>query len=84
MERQITVRLPEHLESRLGAFARERGIARSEVVREALRSYLEGPARPTAARPYDRIRELSGIAHGGPSDLAPRHREYLEEILDGR
>lgn len=83
MQGQITVRLPKDLESRLEAFARERGLRRSEVVRDALRRYLEGPA-VGAGRPYERVKELLGSASGGPPDLAARHREYLQEILGAR
>ena len=79
MESQISVRLPDDLSRALSAFARERGVKRSRVVRDALRFYLHGAAEEEP--PYDRVRELAGAAYGGPVDLGARHREHLKEIL---
>lgn len=79
LDTQISVRLSEDLTEKLRDAAAARGVGRSEVVREALRLYLEG--RPSSDRPWDRIGDLAGAADGGPPDLAGRHREHLKEIL---
>lgn len=53
MDDQLTLRLPVDLASRLERRAREAGVKRSAVVREALLAYLgpEGvPAKPLAVR----------------------------------
>ncbi len=84
MEAQITVRVPAELAKRLDRIAAQRGVRRSELVREAIRAYLEGPFESgTADRPFDRVRDLAGVVYGGPPDLGARHREYLKEILGG-
>ncbi len=82
-ERQITIRLPEELYEALDELAGASGIRRSEVVRRAIRAYLDGGAFQ-GDRPYERVRHLLGTVKGGPPDLAARHREYLLEIFRGR
>ncbi len=84
MDAQITVRLPEELADRLDRLAAERRVRRSQLVREAIRAYLEHPAGPAEGeRPFDRVRDLAGLVYGGPPDLGARHREHLKEILLG-
>lgn len=78
---QISVRLPGELADKLDETAVARNVDRSDVVRDALRLYLEGVADPD--RPWDRIGDLAGVARGGPSDLGARHREHLREMLGG-
>jgi Arc/MetJ-type ribon-helix-helix transcriptional regulator len=84
MERQITVRLPRSLARRLQRLAEDRGIRRSQLVREALEAYLGEPVPSPGERPFDRVRDLAGAAYGGPPDLAARHREHLKQVLRGR
>lgn len=81
LESQICVRLPARLAEELRENAELRGMDRSEVVRDALRLYLEGAGG--AERPWDRIGQLAGAATGGPPDLAARHREHLKAMLGG-
>lgn len=81
LDSQICVRLPARLADALRENAELRGLDRSDVVREALRLYLEGV--PTDDRPWDRIGALAGAATGGPPDLASRGREHLKAILGG-
>ena len=83
MDSQITVRIPEALVTALDRLAAERGVGRSELVRQAIRAHLERPAGPEGDRPFDRVRDLAGSVYGGPPDLGARHREYLKEILGG-
>ena len=75
-ESPICVRLPARLADELRRNAELRGADRSDVVREALRLYLEGA--PSGVRPWDRISHLAGAATGGPPDLAARNRERLK------
>lgn len=84
MDAQITVRLPQDLAQALERLAAERGIGRSELLRQALRAYLEGPTTAETERPFDRVRDLAGFVYGGPPDLGASHREYLKEIFGGR
>lgn len=79
LDAQLSVRLPARLARRLAETADARGVDRSDVVRDALRFYLEGTSGED--RPFERIGDLAGAATGGPPDLAGRHREHLKEIL---
>lgn len=81
LDAQISVRLPEGLATKLEETASVRGVDRSDLVRDALRLYLEGA--PGGERPWDRVGDLAGAARDGPSDLGARHRARLREILDG-
>lgn len=49
-EAHLTVRLPGELADELDARAELRGLARSQVVREAVAAYLVGPSAPATAR----------------------------------
>lgn len=84
MDAQITVRVPEELIARLDRAAALRQVRRSDLVREAIGAYLEGPVEGQAGdRPFDRVRDLAGVVYGGPPDLGARHREHLKDILGG-
>ncbi|MGI9037393.1 MAG: CopG family ribbon-helix-helix protein [Gemmatimonadota bacterium] len=80
---QISVRIPTSLLERLDAMGRDRGTDRSELVREAIRLYVDGPGREVADRPYARVEDLIGALSGGPVDLGRQHREYLRERFRG-
>ena len=74
MERQLTMRLPADLATKLEQSVRRLRRKRSEVVREALEHYLESELE---VRPIERVRDLLGSVASGRSDLGQRHREYL-------
>ncbi|MDP2498241.1 MAG: ribbon-helix-helix domain-containing protein [Candidatus Palauibacterales bacterium] len=78
---QLSIRLPRDLAEKLDETASARGMDRSDLVRDAIRLYLEGPDE--SDRPWDRVGDLAGAASGGPPDLARRQREYLKELLSG-
>jgi len=84
MEGQITVRLPVELVAELERVAAGRGVRRSQLVREAIRAYLDRPSAAQSDRPFDRVRDLEGAVYGGPPDLGARHREYLKGLFGGR
>lgn len=80
MESQVTVRLPEDLKRALDEASRAMHRKSSDVVRMALRAFLQGAAGP-AARPAERVRGLLGSLESGVPALAERHREYVVESL---
>jgi Arc/MetJ-type ribon-helix-helix transcriptional regulator len=66
--RTISLKLPEEIDNRLEARARELGKSKSELVRESLLSSLD--AKPNSdASCLDLVRDLVGTARG-PGDLA--------------
>jgi predicted DNA-binding protein len=74
MERQLSMRLPADLATKLEQSAKRLKRKRSEVVREALEQYLD--TQPEV-RPIERVRDLLGSVASGRSDLGQRHRDYL-------
>jgi metal-responsive CopG/Arc/MetJ family transcriptional regulator len=80
MEAQVTVRIPEDLKRALDEASRKMQRRSSEIVRMALRAFLE-PAPNREARPADRVRGLVGSLESGVPRLAERHREYIVDSL---
>jgi metal-responsive CopG/Arc/MetJ family transcriptional regulator len=74
MERQLTMRLPAELATKLERSAKRLKRKRSEVVREALEQYLNTEPE---VRPIERVRDLLGSVESGRPDLGQRHRDYL-------
>ena len=66
----------------LNDLAARSGKTRLEIIREALKRLSDeqepGSAEPT---PYDLVSDLLGVAHGGPKDLARRHKAAFRELL---
>ena len=78
---RITIRLPESLGQRLRHRSRVKGQPESELVREALETYL---AQPTEARPAYELAEAAGLIgcirrgpKSPPTDLSSNPR-YLQ------
>ena len=80
MTDQLTIRLPADLREALDAAARASQRKRAEIVRMALREFLE-LSRPEDQHPSSRVRGLLGCLDSGLPDLADKHREYLIDAL---
>jgi hypothetical protein len=63
----ISLKLPDAIDARLEARARDLGKTKSEITRDALGRFLD--SSPTGESCLDLVRDLVGIAHG-PGDLA--------------
>jgi metal-responsive CopG/Arc/MetJ family transcriptional regulator len=75
---QLTVRLPDELDQALAAVAERLQRKRGEVVRIALRRFLE---IDVDGEPAERVRSLLGSLESGVPDLAENHRRYILESL---
>lgn len=75
---QLTVRFPADLDAALAVAADRLQRKRAEVVRMALRSFLD---LDETAKPADRVRGLLGSLESGVPDLAENHRRYVLESL---
>lgn len=76
--RVVSFKLNKELDGRIGRIAREKGVSRSAVIREAIEQF----ARRTAPRPGSALAlagKLVGSAKGLPRDLSTRkyEREFL-------
>ncbi len=77
----ISLKIPETLVAELAAAASRRGVSKSVLVREAIRSFLlaeEASARPESA--LSQVADLVG-AFSGPADLsvARKHMDGFGE-----
>ena len=74
----ISLKLPDALDAELAAQAQLRRLSKSELMRRALKAYLQA-ADSTEAQPapsaFDRVADLVGCCQGGPPDLSsnPAH-----------
>jgi predicted DNA-binding protein len=80
MEEQLTIRLPRELAEALRTRAAQMQRKPSEVVRMAVKEFLEISDQP-AGRSVDRVRNLIGSLESGKPDLATRHREHIIKKL---
>ena len=80
MSRQLTLRVPEDLSQGLTLASRKLQLTPSEIVRLALRQFLN--LAGGQQRPARRVRELLGSLDSGIPDLAEKHREYLLESIE--
>lgn len=77
----LVVRIPDSLAAEIEAISRERGISKSEVVRDRLRSSSNSEPVPD---PLADIADLIGSVKGGPGDLSARKKHYLRAWGYGR
>ncbi len=83
--KRLTTTLPDDLETRFEAYLRDRGASPSDVVRNALRAYLEdersvvhfdGEAHPAPEKP---LRFTVSEKGSGKSDVSIAHDRYLTD-----
>jgi hypothetical protein len=65
----ISLKLPDEIDSRLEARARDLGQTKSEITREALTRHLDNTAGSRQGSSLDLVRDLVGTVRG-PGDLA--------------
>lgn len=81
----ISVRLDTQTETVLRHLARRRGLTRSEIVREALKTLTEKEETLGRPRlPYEAMAPYLGCAKGGPPDLSERTGRRFREALHTR
>lgn len=71
----LSFKVPDALERRLAAVVRRRGVAKSEVVREALAQYLNKVPAAHHGSVLELAGDLVGCVKDAPADLSshPRH-----------
>lgn len=73
---RITIRIPQSLSKRLKKQAGMKGRPESEVVREALESYLGQSSTPGSAYDLARDAGLIGCVRGAPRDLSTKRKHF--------
>ncbi len=74
----ISFKVPDALASELAAAANRRQMSKSELVREAIRVFLQGEQASPARGGLSGLNDLVG-AFPGPSDLSV-NKKYLEGL----
>jgi metal-responsive CopG/Arc/MetJ family transcriptional regulator len=74
---QLTIRMPNDYTEKLNSLSKKMGLKRSDVVRLAIRQFLDENSEETDHDPYEKIRSVIGVAESGIKDLGQRHRHYL-------
>ena len=75
----ISVRLPEEIEHQIDQVAKAENKSRSEVIKDALQSYLHG--REGELSPYQLGIGLFAAGTDGPEDLSETYKSRLKEKL---
>ena len=74
---QITVRIPNDYGNRLDRVSKQMGVRRSDIIRLAMKQFLEGTGDTDRQSPYARVHHLLGLVQSDVKDLGPSHRKYL-------
>ncbi len=74
---QITVRLPDEYAKQLNKLSKQTGTRRSDIIRLAMRQFLERTHETDRLPPYSKVSHLLGIAESDVNDLGQSHRKYL-------
>jgi predicted DNA-binding protein len=82
----LTVRLDTKTQRLIERLARKRGRTKLEVVREAIEVLIrqEAEGRDKADRPYETIRDLIGIAQGGPPNLSVQIGAQFRQVVNAK
>ena len=67
--RTLSVKVPDGLDARLTAVARQRRTSKSALARKALEAVLREPGKRTPGSALDLVRDLVGCV-AGPADLS--------------
>lgn len=85
MERKtitVTFRVPAALERRVAAYARDRGLSRSDVLRTALDRLLADEERGEAATLRDQLAPWIGVVDSGGRHPAREHKRIFAEHVE--
>lgn len=74
---QLTVRMPNEYTEKLNWLSKKMGLKRSDVVRLALKRFLDENIEAIDQPPFQKIKSILGVAESGIKDLGQRHRHYL-------
>ncbi len=74
---QLTVRMPDEYTKKLNLLSKKMGLKRSDIVRLALKRFLDENSEGNDQLPFEKVRAILGVAESGIKDLGQRHRHYL-------
>ena len=78
---QLTVRMPDEYTEKLDLLSKKMGLKRSDIVRLALKRFLDENGEATNELPFEKVRSILGVAESGIRDLGQRHHHYLTQKI---
>jgi Arc/MetJ-type ribon-helix-helix transcriptional regulator len=82
MASPLTLRLDEKTRKRIARIARRKQLSISEVVRQAIEAWAE--RHEPIASPYEAVKDLIGVVHGGKPKGAVRTGRQFTKLLKQR
>ena len=82
MAAPLTLRLDEDTRKRIARVAENEGVSASEVIRSAIDSWVN--LREAVTAPYESIKDLIGVVHGGDPKRSARTGHQVKEMLKSR
>lgn len=82
MASPLTVRLDEKTRRRIARLARQKKLSTSEVVRQAVTDWAD--RQEPLASPYEAMKDLIGVVHGGDPTRSSRTGERFRKLLKAR
>jgi metal-responsive CopG/Arc/MetJ family transcriptional regulator len=74
---QLTVRMSDEYQASLDRLSKNMGLKRSDIVRMALKHFIEEHQETSSLTPFQKVRHLLGVAESGVKDLGKNHRAHL-------
>jgi metal-responsive CopG/Arc/MetJ family transcriptional regulator len=74
---QLTVRIPDDYTEKLDKVTKKMGLKRSDIIRLALKQFLQESYEKDNRTPFQKVSHFLGIVESGIKDLGQHHREYL-------
>jgi metal-responsive CopG/Arc/MetJ family transcriptional regulator len=69
--------MPDEYAKKLNKLSKETGTRRSDIIRLAMKQFLERTYGTNRLPPYSRVSHLLGIVESNVNDLGQSHRKYL-------
>ncbi|MCK8825502.1 ribbon-helix-helix protein, CopG family [Fuchsiella alkaliacetigena] len=76
----LSVRLPEELEEKLNILSEQEGTTKTDIVKEALRNYIEEKEKQT--HPYELGEDLFGKHGSGKGDLSTTYKQKVRSKIN--
>jgi Arc/MetJ-type ribon-helix-helix transcriptional regulator len=84
MGSQLTVRIPDELETQIAGLAKGMRLKRSDIVRLALERFVAESQGQDEITPYEKVRKLVGGISSSIPDLGESHRKHIMKKLKQR
>jgi Arc/MetJ-type ribon-helix-helix transcriptional regulator len=81
MDSPVTLRLDKHTRERVAQIARRKRVSTSEVIRQAIESWIKIHEDAAAATPYRDAADLIGVVHGGNPKRSTRTGAQFKQLL---